>query len=53
MNNNPNILVIKLSAIGDVVHSLPFLEVLKDRFPLSKIDWVVEEDAARIVEGSF
>ena len=51
MNNNPNILVIKLSAIGDVVHSLPFLEVLKDRFPLSKIDWVVEEDAAHIVEG--
>ena len=50
MNNNPNILVIKLSAIGDVVHSLPFLEVLKDRFPLSKIDWVVEEDASGIIE---
>jgi len=40
-----------LSAIGDVVHSLPLLEVLKTRFPLSKIDWVVEEDAAGIVEG--
>jgi heptosyltransferase-1 len=50
MNNNPNILVIKLSAIGDVVHSLPFLEVLKDRFPLSKIDWVVEEDASGIIK---
>ena len=50
MNGNPNILVIKLSAIGDVVHSLPFLEVLKDRFPLSKIDWVVEEDASGIIE---
>jgi len=50
MNNNPNILVIKLSAIGDVVHSLPLLEVLKDRFPLSNIDWVVEEDASGIIE---
>jgi len=50
-NKNPNILIIKLSAIGDVVHSLPFLEVLKDRFPSSRIDWVVEEDAAGIVEG--
>lgn len=49
-NNNLNILIIKLSAIGDVVHSLPLLEVLKDRFPLSKIDWVVEEDASGIIE---
>jgi heptosyltransferase-1 len=51
MNNNPNILVVKLSAIGDVVHSLPFLEVLKNRFPLSKIDWVVEEDASDIIRN--
>lgn len=51
MNNNPNILVIKLSAIGDVVHSLPLLEVLKNRFPLSKIDWVVEENASDIIRN--
>ncbi|MGM0382677.1 MAG: lipopolysaccharide heptosyltransferase II [Thermodesulfobacteriota bacterium] len=51
MYKNSNLLIIKLSAIGDVVHSLPLLEVLKTRFPLSKIDWVVEEDAAGIVEG--
>ena len=50
-NKRPNILIIKLSAIGDVVHSLPFLEVLRDRFPSSRIDWVVEEDAGGIVEG--
>ncbi len=51
MNNNPNILVIKLSAIGDVVHSLPLLEVLRERFPLARIDWLVEEDASGIVDG--
>ena len=51
MKKNQNILVIKLSAIGDVVHSLPFLEVLKDKFPSSVVDWVVEEDAAGIVQG--
>jgi len=50
-NKKPHILIIKLSAIGDVVHSLPFLEVLRDRFPFSGIDWVVEEDASGIVEG--
>jgi len=46
-----HILIIKLSAIGDVVHSLPLLEVLRQRFPLARIDWLVEEDASGIVEG--
>jgi 3-deoxy-D-manno-octulosonic-acid transferase/heptosyltransferase-1 len=45
------ILIIKLSAIGDVVHGLPLLEVLRERFPLARIDWLVEEDASGIVEG--
>ncbi len=50
-NKKPNILIIKLSAVGDVVHSLPFLEILRDRFPSAMIDWVVEEDASGIVES--
>jgi heptosyltransferase-1 len=50
-SGKPHILIIKLSAIGDVVHSLPVLEVLRERFPLARIDWLVEEDASGIVEG--
>ena len=46
-----NILIIKLSAIGDVVHSLPFLEVMRRKFPHSHIDWLVEEAASQIIEG--
>ena len=45
------ILIVKLSAIGDVVHTLPFLDVLHRNFPRAKIDWVVEEAAAGIIEG--
>ncbi len=45
------ILVVKLSAIGDVVHALAFLDVLHRNFPKARIDWVVEEGAAAIVEG--
>ena len=41
----------KLSAIGDVVQSLPALEAVKKTFPESEIDWVVEEAAAGILEG--
>jgi heptosyltransferase I len=46
-----SILIIKLSAIGDVVHSLPLLEVLRKQFPIARIDWLVEEDASGIIEG--
>ena len=46
-----SILIVKLSAIGDVVHSLPVLEVLKKNFPGARIDWLVEEDASEVIEG--
>ncbi|MFO8090291.1 MAG: glycosyltransferase family 9 protein [Desulfatiglandaceae bacterium] len=46
-----SILIIKLSAIGDVVHSLPVLEVLRNAYPDARIDWVVEETAADIIDG--
>jgi len=39
--NIKKILIVKPSALGDIVHSLPFLVVLKKRFPEAKIDWVV------------
>lgn len=40
-----NILVIKLSAIGDVIHTLPVSYALKETFPKAKITWVVEPPA--------
>jgi len=46
-----NILIVKLSAIGDVVHALPFLESLHKGVPGAKIDWVVEEASSRLLEG--
>lgn len=45
------ILIIKLSAIGDVVQALPALEAIKKAHPASEIDWVVESAAAGILEG--
>jgi lipopolysaccharide heptosyltransferase I len=45
------ILIVKLSAIGDVVHTLAFLDVLHRNFPKAKIDWLVEEGASGIIEG--
>ncbi len=44
------ILFIKLSAIGDVVQTLPALEAIKKIYPTSEITWVVEEAAAGILQ---
>jgi len=44
------ILIIKLSAIGDVIHTLPALDALHHRFPESNITWVVEEKASDIIK---
>ena len=44
------ILIVKLSAIGDVVHSLPVLSALKRLYPDSRIHWLVEETAAGLLQ---
>lgn len=41
-NLNPvRIALVKPSALGDIVHSLPVLTALKRRFPRSRITWIV------------
>ncbi len=46
-----NILIIKPSALGDIVHSLPFLNALKRGFPHARIDWVVGHGLHTFLEG--
>lgn len=45
------ILIVKPSALGDIVHSLPFLYAVKQRFPWARIDWVVAHGLHRFLEG--
>jgi heptosyltransferase-1 len=45
------ILLVKPSAIGDVVHTLPVVASLHRRYPAIPIDWLVEEEAAPLVRG--
>lgn len=47
-----NILIVKLSAIGDVIHALPVAHALKVQFPEAKITWVVEPPAYNLLEGN-
>jgi len=45
------ILIVKLSAIGDVIHTLPALTALRRHYPNAQIDWLVESAAADLVQG--
>lgn len=51
LNGIPRILIIRLSAIGDVVRVLPALRCLREAFPDGQIDWVVEPKSLDIVSG--
>lgn len=45
------ILIIRTSALGDVVHALPVLTALRRHFPQARIGWVVEEAMAPVLAG--
>ncbi|MEI6660966.1 MAG: lipopolysaccharide heptosyltransferase I, partial [Comamonadaceae bacterium] len=36
------VLIVKLSSLGDVVHSMPAVQDILKAFPKAQIDWVVE-----------
>jgi heptosyltransferase-1 len=46
----PNILLIKTSSLGDVVHNLPVVSDIRARFPDAGIDWMVEDAYRDIVD---
>jgi heptosyltransferase-1 len=46
-----SILIVKLSAIGDVIQTLPMVEALRAEYPRARIDWLVEEEAGDILAG--
>jgi lipopolysaccharide heptosyltransferase I len=44
------ILVLKPSALGDIVHALPVLSLLRDRFPAASISWLVVPAFASLLQ---
>lgn len=43
-------LIIRLSAVGDVLRTLPAVKALKENFPLSHITWIVEEPSLNLLQ---
>ena len=50
--NIKSVLVVKLSAIGDVIHALPVSYALKEAYPEARVTWVVEPPAYNLLEGN-
>jgi len=44
------ILLIKLSAVGDVVHTIPVLNKLRRRYPMAQLDWLVTPAIAELLQ---
>jgi heptosyltransferase I len=43
------LLVVRLSAMGDVLHAMPSVAALRDLFPHARIGWVIEERWAELL----
>jgi heptosyltransferase I len=50
MPDYQRILIIKPSSFGDVIHALPTLAALRDRFPSAHITWLVKRQWAGVLE---
>jgi heptosyltransferase-1 len=48
----PRILVVRLGAMGDIIHSLPAVASVKHSIPFSQITWVVESKWAALLQGN-
>ena len=46
------ILIVKLSSIGDIIHTLPTLAAIRRALPEAEISWAVEKNAAEILRGN-
>ena len=51
MSKSPRILLVRLSAIGDVIHAMPVACALRERFPQACLAWAVEQRAGELLAG--
>lgn len=44
-------LIVRLSSMGDVIHTLPAVQALRNAFPESNVGWIIEERWAELLCG--
>lgn len=51
LGDAPRILITRLSAIGDCIHTLPMVAALRNRFPNAYLAWVTQSGPASLMQG--
>ena len=46
------ICIVKLSAMGDIIHAMGALQFIKKKYPSCSIDWIVEEGFKSVLQGN-
>ena len=49
ISNIERLLIVRLSAMGDVIHTLPAAQALREAFPEAMIGWLIEERWAELL----
>ena len=52
MKDYKNILIIKMSSLGDVIHALPTLYAVRKNWPNARITWAIHEQFASLLPGT-
>jgi heptosyltransferase I len=47
--HSPRILIVRLSAMGDIIHTLPAATALRHAFPKAMMGWIIEERWAELL----
>jgi lipopolysaccharide heptosyltransferase I len=50
-SNPKNILIVRLGAMGDIIHVIPAVKNVRMEFPSARIVWLVEDKLKDLVEG--
>ncbi|MCG7947655.1 MAG: glycosyltransferase family 9 protein [Candidatus Thiodiazotropha taylori] len=49
-HDKPSILIVRLSAIGDIVFASPLIHALRQRYPRARISWLVQPESKALLE---
>ena len=50
MQSNPKILIVRLSSLGDIIHTYPMLYDIKKNLPDATVDWLVDENFVSLLQ---
>jgi heptosyltransferase-1 len=51
LSDPSRVLILKPSSLGDIIHALPLLHLLRARFPKAHLSWLVKSEWAPLLQG--